>query len=393
MTAPARSTHFGFLDSIRGLAAFYVVLHHASQSIAMDSRSVWKFVHTLFGGGHYAVDVFIVLSGFSLGIPVWTGKYDGFSKYICRRAVRILPPYFITCAICLALIYTVIDGGSGSRWENSAHITTMGLITHLFMVYDWSTATATQINYVLWSVAVEWKIYFLLPLIVYVITQIGGAMSMLVIGVLSYGAWIVIYKLGVLNPGAFGSSLYYVWLFAMGLLSSRIAIEKSGQVSCADRKKSNYFLVATALAAVVACVITRRTLTLQTALQIQSGFVGAWAAVLLYWFAIRPRQPIRPSALATVTGSLGTMGYSIYLIHPPIVQLIYQWIFERNGWTGSAAIVPMTVLCALIVPLAAYGFHICFERPFHHLSRSLFTASRKPAIMLDRSIAHDASQT
>jgi len=389
VTVPTRNTHFWFLDSIRGLAAFYVVLHHASQSVAMNGLSVWKYVHTLFGGGHYAVDVFIVVSGFSLGIPVWIGKYDGFKKYICRRAVRILPPYFITCAICLALIFTVIDGGPGSRWEDSAQITTMGLVTHLFMVYDWSVATATQINYVLWSVAVEWKIYFLLPLIVYAIARIGGASSMVVIGLLSYGAWFIIYKLDVLNPGAFGSSLYYVWLFAMGLLSSRIAIEKSKQVSYADLKKSNYFFVATALAAVVACVITRRTLTLLTALQVQSAFVGAWTAVL----AIRPRQKMKSSALASMTGRLGTMGYSIYLIHPPIVQLIYQWIFVENGWTGSAAIVPMIALCALIVPLAAYGFHICFERPFHRLSRSLFSTSRKPSIMLDRSIGHDASKT
>ncbi len=133
--------HFLFLDCVRGLAAFYVVMNHASQPVVTDGRLAFKFVHALFGGGHYAVDMFIVLSGFSLGIPVWTGKYDGFRRYICRRAVRIIPPYFITCVICLILIYTAIDGGPGSKWENTARVTATGLITHLFLIHDWTLSS------------------------------------------------------------------------------------------------------------------------------------------------------------------------------------------------------------------------------------------------------------
>ena len=89
--------HLDFLDGLRGLSALFVVLHHATGGVPREDVSRWLFRITslLFLDGHYAVAVFIVLSGFSLMLPVVRSPdhrlRGGFLGYLKRCAWRILP--------------------------------------------------------------------------------------------------------------------------------------------------------------------------------------------------------------------------------------------------------------------------------------------------------------
>ena len=57
-----------FLDGLRGLSAFYVMLFHlgAPVGLPLGLSLVWEWTHF----GRSAVGVFIVLSGYSLMLPV-----------------------------------------------------------------------------------------------------------------------------------------------------------------------------------------------------------------------------------------------------------------------------------------------------------------------------------
>src|SRR4051794_13333767 len=85
------------LDGIRGLAALFVVLHHcwfeSFPGYPDNTGPAWT-AWLLYG--HLAVLVFMVLSGFSLGIaPARKGwRIDDLRRYAHRRAWRILPPYW-----------------------------------------------------------------------------------------------------------------------------------------------------------------------------------------------------------------------------------------------------------------------------------------------------------
>ncbi|MDE3231488.1 MAG: acyltransferase family protein, partial [Chloroflexota bacterium] len=68
----ALPTRLGYVDGLRALAALYVVVGHCM-------ATVWPFqapdgiagpLANLLQFGHYAVSAFIVLSGFSLMLPV-----------------------------------------------------------------------------------------------------------------------------------------------------------------------------------------------------------------------------------------------------------------------------------------------------------------------------------
>jgi len=104
-----------FLDGIRGLAALYVVFHHISQ-IYMDANvqplAGYYWFTPLMQLGHYAVAIFIVLSGFCLMIPVAQSVdgtlRGGLAGYAWRRVKRIVPAYYAAAGALL------LAGGAGA---------------------------------------------------------------------------------------------------------------------------------------------------------------------------------------------------------------------------------------------------------------------------------------
>ena len=88
-----------------------MILHHAwlltadRSPIAAETDLLGLLTNWLLYG-HLAVDVFIVLSGFCLMLPVARSGgalADGARGFFVRRARRILPPYFAAFTISVAL--------------------------------------------------------------------------------------------------------------------------------------------------------------------------------------------------------------------------------------------------------------------------------------------------
>ena len=98
--SPSSSEKANFLDGIRALAALYVVVHHAAaeiflsperQGLSPELIGYWKY----FSFERFAVDAFIVLSGFCLMLPALKPSLAGF---FLRRFRRIYPPYLAPCS-------------------------------------------------------------------------------------------------------------------------------------------------------------------------------------------------------------------------------------------------------------------------------------------------------
>ena len=111
--APSR-VRLDYLDGVRGLAALFVVFHHAHAELEYRyPDTLRKLLHAtkFLSWGHFSVATFIVLSGYCLMLPVAKSAdgtlRGGFLDYISRRARRILPPYYITLALALAMIALV----------------------------------------------------------------------------------------------------------------------------------------------------------------------------------------------------------------------------------------------------------------------------------------------
>lgn len=160
-----------WLDGVRAGAAFFVLLHHAWLA-AFAARtfpvSDGPAMLTVLGYGHLAVAVFIVVSGFSLGLaPASHGRrLDAASSFARRRAWRILPPYWMALVVSLVVVTFVLGPGrvSGQTWRT--------LLVHGLLLQDIVPSEAP--NGTFWSIAVESQIYVLFPLLVWVWRRWGA---------------------------------------------------------------------------------------------------------------------------------------------------------------------------------------------------------------------------
>ena len=152
------------LDGVRGVAILLTLVFHT-----FDSTQSWGIV------GERGVDLFFVLSGFLItGILVETRDQPGFfANFYARRAVRILPLYYLFVALMLFVV-----APAASLLPDK-----MGGVTDLRALADgpsglWTVWVYLQ-NFVLaqgprslpglghlWSLAIEEQFYLFWPLVV-----------------------------------------------------------------------------------------------------------------------------------------------------------------------------------------------------------------------------------
>ncbi len=130
-TSRQEQVHLNYLDGVRGLAAMYVVIHHAYMEVrttlGLGTNSLTQSLSGWLLYGGVGVDIFIVLSGFCLMLPViqHDGKLaDGIGGYAYRRARRIIPSYHATMALImiLGLLVPSMRQMQGVRWDLSSKL-------------------------------------------------------------------------------------------------------------------------------------------------------------------------------------------------------------------------------------------------------------------------------
>ncbi len=144
-----KKDHFKALDGLRGLAVLLVVLSHASL------HKVYIFPGADFSGmGKPGVFLFFVLSAYLLDRQIIVGFVNGkanakfWANYFLRRFMRIFPLYLIA----LLVFYGCFKMGVKASWIQD--IPTI-----------WRHLTLQQGLGIFWSIAVEFKYYFISPLI------------------------------------------------------------------------------------------------------------------------------------------------------------------------------------------------------------------------------------
>ncbi|MGW9114862.1 acyltransferase family protein [Microbacterium sp. NPDC055683] len=375
-TGTARPT-FEFADGIRAVAALCVALLHATTFTgrAGDVEEALPFVARVAELGHYAVPVFIVLSGFVLMIPAARGDgyrlRGGFGRYIGRRARRILPPYYASLALFLLLIALVplLQHRAGTAWDNKIPVTVGGVVSHLLLVHNVSPAWIYQINGPAWSVATEWQIYFLLPLVLLPLCRWITPWGMLAIA-LALGP-----ALTLLVPRTASASFWFIGLFALGMIAALLTVRGS-------RIAPAWFGWA-ALTGILAgagwmLVDPPTSLLARIAADTLVGAAVAAGLVALGRSSIDGRTtPVRRVFEWRPLVGTGTWSYSIYLIHSPLLGLANLLLLPLALPTAVHWLI--MVLGALPIALGiSYLFFQLVERHFttSHQRRELATGSR-----------------
>ncbi len=263
--AKTRRPRLYYLDGLRGLAAFYVLLFHATTVMTTGHSKLplpLRIITVLANRGHFGVVVFIVLSGFSLMLPMAMAGdarlSGGFGNYVRRRARRILPPYYAALVFSIAILAGFNTFGRwlglGSKVESTA-LSPGSVLSHVFLVHNLWFGLAFRINGPMWSVATEWQIYFILALAL--LPLIRRTNILVVVG----AAWIITSLPQFFLPDAYNFYWAGPWLvgsFTLGMLGAVIGFSPAWRESAWRTRCPWGWLAVACMATVVVLVATGR---------------------------------------------------------------------------------------------------------------------------------------
>ena len=282
--------HLAWLDTVRAAASLYVVFHHAVMQIIIQgdhaNDKFYRVIQLATSFGHYAVDIFIVLSGYCLMLPlVNKSKFGNTYTFYLRRTIRIVIPYYAAIVYSLILIYFFLGDKNGSHWASVClPVTTEGILRHVFLIYQWWEDSAFTINSTFWSVGVEYQIYFLFPIFFYCGKEFGFGKTFIVVTTLSYLLLAISMSYGWPNPSAHGASFYYCALFFIGMTAAQYSTYQNTPLpkwlSVIKHHHSLFKYIVLVLLCAIA--IGGFLYSEQFSLQVQSLFVGLCIGVLFY---------------------------------------------------------------------------------------------------------------
>ena len=342
--AKAWPFRYELVDGLRGVAALAVVMFHLG----------------LMAGGHYAVMMFFVISGYCIAAAAESGRRKGFSfgAFMRRRLHRIYPPYLFAIAffVLTRLAKLAFTGQNDLHRPLSDWIQNLTLTQWITLLFE-PRAEAVQNPKLLvaafWSLNYEEQFYLVIALALLLAVKRRVPM-IAVIGALAAagflwncvwpGGWVTGFFMEYWLHFALGAMLF----FALSVYTGRIA--RGAFVSAVG-------------ALTVFCAIRIFPWHAETLLR-ERAFVELFVACVftLALFFVRPLSAaISRQWLWKPVAAVGAISYSLYLVHQFNLAVV-QKAAERMAPGAWQPLRPI-LMVALEIGIAV-AFWYCCERPF-----------------------------
>ncbi|MEO0535486.1 MAG: acyltransferase [Cyanobacteria bacterium P01_A01_bin.123] len=341
--------HFHFLDSLRGLAAFWVVLYHTKPSIdpLKEVLPAWLFI-PIFSKGNLGVPIFFVLSGFVIAYSLRKAEFGflGFRNFILRRIVRLNPPYYASIAfvVLIAFFGTLVKGDP--LFIPSA----LNVFGHL--LYVQKILGFEHISEVYWTLCVEMQFYVFIYLFLWFSENRISSLNQkkfLNITILLVSIIAFIFSIDRFNGGERPITfLPYLSAFFAGILV----------YWCWAKKINKYVLMAYLMIAMGFAIAASDMFSLMLALSAFFIYVAAITNNLGNWL----NYPINLFS--------GKISYSLYLTHSPVLTAAFFFgykIFGESPFGSTLSLALGVVSCTLV----AFSFWWLIERPATSWSSAL----------------------
>lgn len=350
---------FPALDSVRGLAAVGVLTVHAVGVYARGAGddAVRPWVERL----DVAVPIFILLSGFLLYRPFAAAQLAGsplpsLSSYAWRRALRILPGYWVALAFA-----AVVLGLPGV-------LTATGVPRYFGFLQSYDRSTVAGGLPQAWTLCVDAAFYLLLPVVVIVVHRLGRGLGTQLAALLALVAVSEAWKAWVLSDVVGTHTIATEpWLialpafldqFAVGMALAVVSVRwdaGGGPPRWMARAPGAWWLAALGLFAlsawgagldhVTVAGFTHRQVLVRHYLQL------AIAVCVMMPAIVGEGRPVRMLSIRPLR-RLGTISYGFYLYHLTVLGLLGRWglaslehvVPRYLLWFGAALI--GTLICA-----------------------------------------------
>jgi peptidoglycan/LPS O-acetylase OafA/YrhL len=299
------------IDILRGIAAIIVAVFHLARSSDVNYNS---FDYAYYGW--VGVQIFFVISGFILPYSLHKTGYQtkDFGIFLLKRIVRIYPAYI--AAILIGIVLTIITGRE--------LIPTIALASQLLFLND--IVGLPSSSAVFWTLAIEFEFYILIGLLYSYFLTSNVRSICLVFALTSASFWIE------------GSGFIFAWIsfFGIGIL---IFNKKFTNLSS--------WTFWTCVYALLIIII------------IKHGMPHAIAALFAVIFILYGNSK-KETAIHKVFIFLGTISYSLYLIHWDLGRAIVR-MSRHVPYLNEIGVLRVAV-GGLFSIFFAWIFYISFER-------------------------------
>jgi len=358
-----------YLDSLRGIAAFSVVIFHCmisfnifhSANYKADYRNGFiKFITEsplkVLWSGQEAVLLFFVLSGFVLSISFLKGKNNNYNIFLARRFARIYIPYIIVMLVSVVLAsifmnFKDIDGLSSTfdnRWDHA--VTWKSILAYIFMI-NYDTA---NVNGVVWTLYHEMRISVMFPILMMIVIKWKALKSLLVSCILLSASWLTLMLISKYSTGTisfiasdFSNTVFYTAFFVFGAILSKYRTEVSNYISRLNPLIKLFMFVISMI------LMSARWVGVVSPIlpgYIQDLTAGAGIVIL---FCVALSSSFAQSVLMSKPLLwLGKISFSLYLIHILVLLLLVNLFGSYIG----VGVIWLTPIASLPVAALVYKF-------------------------------------
>lgn len=309
------------IDMLRGVAAALVLLSHLT-TYKNPNYNIPAWLQSLGVHGRLGVEIFFVVSGFVIPYSLHQAGYrlSAFPTFLLKRIIRIDPPYIATIALTAGLAFaaSLAPNFQGVKFPFTWYQT----LLHLGYLAD--ICNSKWIVPVFWTLAIEFQYYLLIgasfPLLAHTkkhVRFVPYALGAGLATVTSNGIWIT----------------HWLFFFMLGIALYQYRIKL---INILELR----FLT-------VACFVGASINA-----GIESAIAGLFTSIAIhYGDGVQNRILTR----------LGTISYSLYLIHFPVLGRTINLLTRYTQSTAGAFIVCGIAL--ILSVFAAIAFYFMIERP------------------------------
>ena len=335
---PTKADRYPYLSALRGLAALWVVMVHVAHMPNPKMALPW-WLQTFVGSGVMGVNLFFLVSAFSLCLtmPKHENEERPYLGFLLRRFFRIAPLFY------LMIILTYFLGIFPLSWKR--------VLANVSFGFNFIPGTGYQTSVVLagWTIGVEMAFYLMFPFIYARTRSVVLAIRALVIALvvatvfLSVIGSLVADRQEYVDQSIFGLTP----MFMFGIIAFYV-------VPIAAEWKNKRAIGAALLMSVPLqfYIIVREIVPFGAPLYWQGPMFGC-LLIGLYLFPIKP-------LVNAATVWLGNISYSLYLVHSPIVFLLFP-IYRRLESFKLSQIetygLAFGITLLLVIPVATLTFY------------------------------------
>ena len=305
----AQTNHLDSLVLLRGLAVIMVCFCHYGNPLSAGDHFFTKLFLFFKQYGKFGVEIFFVISGFIIPYSLYKGKYQlgDYFTFLYKRLLRLHPPYLLALFITLVIMYFSYKTRHVAFPEDFASITRS--LVYLHFPPD---------NPVFWTLAVEAQYYLFVGLFYVLLVNYSLLAYFLVVPVFLF--------LGHTSLVENFSLLKYFVFFFIGNAAFMIYLGIG-----------NKWINSFSLASLVGF----------------SYFFYELPAFLCSTFTLSFILLYRKQVFSSLK-FIGTISYSIYLIHFPIGIKFINLLKPRINPSYSWLLFVVTVVFVVLVSLVFY---------------------------------------